>query len=127
MVTGGERPFVSQILSKGQTGVIDSGYLSHHDFDQLQDDEKHFVCRIKAITMRTVLQENVVEAESHIFSMMPWSFAGFPARIRLLGRSVLWDTRYAATDSHDLTAKQIAIVYKLKWTIESFSNGGKSI
>ena len=64
---GGERPFVSQILSKGQTGVLDRGYQSHHDFDQLQEEEKHFACRIKSKTTRTVIQENAVEAGSHIF------------------------------------------------------------
>ena len=44
---GGERPFVSRIISKGQTGVMDRGYQSHKDFDLLQEENKHFVCRIK--------------------------------------------------------------------------------
>ena len=44
---GGERPFVNLILSKGQTGVMDRGDQSHKDFDLLQKENKHFVCRIK--------------------------------------------------------------------------------
>jgi hypothetical protein len=45
---GVERPFVTRILSKGQTDVMDRGYQSHKDFDLLQEESKHFVCRIKA-------------------------------------------------------------------------------
>lgn len=64
---GGERPFVSLILSKGQTGVMDRGYQSHKDFDLLQDENKHFVCRIKANTTRTILKENSIDPDTHIF------------------------------------------------------------
>lgn len=55
---GGERPFVDQILEEGQTGVMDRGYQSHKDFDLLQDNKKHFVCRIKAKTTRTIIEKN---------------------------------------------------------------------
>jgi len=122
---GGERPFVSEILSKGQTGVMDRGYQSHHDFDLLQEEEKHFVCRIKAITTRTVLQENAVEAGSHIFYDAV-VLLGTPGQnqtvrpIRVVGYKIAGIKYYVATDRYDLTAEQIATVYKLRWTIESF-------
>lgn len=122
---GGERPFVSEILSKGQTGVMDRGYQSHHDFDLLQEEEKHFVCRIKAITTRTVLQENAVEAGSHIFYDAV-VLLGTPGQnqtvrpIRVVGYKIAGVKYYVATDRYDLTAEQIATVYKLRWTIESF-------
>jgi len=122
---GGERPFVSEILSKGQTGVMDRGYQSHHDFDLLQEEEKHFVCRIKAITTRTVLQENAVEAGSDIFYDAV-VLLGTPGQnqtvrpIRVVGYKIAGVKYYVATDRYDLTAEQIATVYKLRWTIESF-------
>ena len=47
---GDERPFVSQIISPGQTSVLDRYYQCHKNFDQWQREEKHFVCRIKANT-----------------------------------------------------------------------------
>ena len=50
---GAERPFVSQILSPGQTGVMDRGYQCHKCFDHWQGEEKLFVCRIKAGTKKT--------------------------------------------------------------------------
>lgn len=66
----GERPFVSRILSKGQTGVMDREYQFHKDFDLLQEENKHFVCRIKAKTMRTILKENAIDPDSQIFNNM---------------------------------------------------------
>ncbi len=51
---GAERPFVSRILSLGQTGVMDRGYQAHDLFDQWQKDNKHFACRIKADTKKPV-------------------------------------------------------------------------
>lgn len=59
---GGERPFVSRILSLGQTGVMDRGY-----FDHLQTEGKSFVCRIKVSTTKTIIKENPVEPENFVF------------------------------------------------------------
>ena len=56
---GDERPFVSQILSPGQTGIMDRGYQCHKDFDTYQREGKHFVCRIKKSTKKTVIQTNI--------------------------------------------------------------------
>jgi len=38
---GAERPFVSSILTKGQTGIMNRGYQCHKDFDFLQAEKKH--------------------------------------------------------------------------------------
>jgi len=61
-----ERPFVSIILSPGETGVMDRGYQSHKVFDLLQSEGKHFVCRIKASTTKTIIKENPVNPDSFI-------------------------------------------------------------
>jgi len=51
----GERPFVSKILSKNQTAVIDRGYQCHALFDQWQQNGQLFICRIKASTKKKIL------------------------------------------------------------------------
>jgi len=60
----GERPFVDQILSSGQTGIFDRGYQCHKLFDQWQEDSYQFVCRIKVSTIKTCLEAYECKPES---------------------------------------------------------------
>jgi len=122
---GGERPFVTRILSKGQTGVMDRGYQSHKDFDLLQEEGKHFVCRIKSRTTRTIIKKHEVNSESYVF-YDALVLLGTPNQnqtekpVRVVGYEISGVKYYVATDRHDLTPEQVASVYKLRWTIENF-------
>jgi IS4 transposase len=40
--------------------------------------------------------------------------------VRVIGYKIAGVQYYVATDRHDLSAGQIATIYKLRWTIESF-------
>ena len=121
----GERPFVSSILSEGQTGVLDRGYQSHGLFDAWQEDKIKFVCRIKASTKVTVLQENEIKSGSIIFRD-DIVLLGTPGinqtqkSVRLVGYRVDGTEYWVSTNRLDLKAEDIALIYKLRWQIEEF-------
>lgn len=122
---GDERPFVDQILSPGQTGVMDRYYQCHKNFDQWQEDKKHFVCRIKVKTTKTLIQSLEVNAGSLVFydAIVLLGTPGVNQTqkpLRVVGYRVDSVDYWVATDRFDLTADQIAFAYKLRWTIETF-------
>ena len=123
---GAERPFVSKILLPGQTGVGDRGYQEHALFDSLQDEGKSFVIRIKANTTKTPIKEYNVHPESIVFYDAKVLLGTVENNnqtekpVRLVGYRVDNVDYWVATDRRDLTAEQIAQVYKLRWEIEKF-------
>jgi len=122
---GAERPFVSMILSQGQTGVMDRGYQAHDLFDQWQEERKHFVCRIKASTTKHCIESKCVNPDSNIF-YDAIVLLGTPGTnqakkpVRLVGYKADNKKYWVATSRYDLTAEQIAFIYKLRWDIEKF-------
>jgi len=120
-----ERPFVSQLIKPGQTGVMDRGYQCHKLFDQWQREGKHFVCRIKKSTHKTIQQENPVSTGSIVFldvmarlGSQTTSLTEIPARV--IGYCVKGKEFYLATDRFDLSAEDLAQIYRLRWDIEIF-------
>jgi len=122
---GDERPFVSQIISSGQTGVMDRYYQCHKNFDQWQQVGKHFVCRIRANTKKKVIEANEIKPDSIVFydAIVLLGTPGInqtEKELRLVGYRVDNVNYWVATDRYDLTAEQIAMIYKLRWNIETF-------
>lgn len=123
--SAGERPFVCKILEPGQTGIMDRGYQSHKDFDDLQEEQKHFVCRIKGNTLKTCLEEYDIEPDGIIsYDAKVLLGGGGPKQtkkpLRLVGYCVDGKKYWVATDRFDLTADEIALIYKFRWEIEKF-------
>ena len=121
----GERPFVDKIIDKGETGVMDRGYQSHSHFDQWQTAEKFFVCRIRENTHKKVIRENAVNADSIVFydQIVFLGTKGInqtKKELRLVGYRIDGKDYWIATNRYDLTAEEVAQVYKLRWNIESF-------
>ncbi len=122
---GAERPFVSSIIRPGQTGVLDRGYQAHHLFDQWQVNGCHFVCRIRESTHKKILKEFPVSDNSHVFFdakvlLGSSSVNQTKEPVRLIGYTVEGKNYWVATDRFDLSAEQIALIYKLRWDIEKF-------
>src|SRR3972149_1682906 len=109
----------------GETGVMDRGYQKHQLFDALQADGKHYICRIKASTEKTIIRMNVVQAKGIVFFdavvlLGTTAINQTEREVRLVGYRVDGVDYWVATDRHDLTAEQIAFAYKLRWNIEIF-------
>ncbi len=122
---GDERPFVHDILEPGQTGVMDRGYQHHQNFDKLQEAQKHFVCRIKANTHKTCLKKYDIEPDSMVFYDAKVLLGQDGPKqtkkaLRLVGYTVDNTKYWVATDRFDLSAEDIALIYKLRWEIEKF-------
>lgn len=117
---GAERPFVSQIIAPGQTGICDRGYQDHTVFDSLQAEGKHFAIRIKAKTIKTIIRQNDIQSESTVFYDAEVLLGTAQnntqtlTTVRLVAYRVNGVDYWIATDRRDLTAEQIAEIYKLR-------------
>jgi len=120
-----ERPFAHKILAPGQTGVLDRYYQCHKNFDLWQTDGKHFVCRIKAGTTKTVIRSLEVKPDHFIFydAIILLGTPGVTQtekEVRVIAYRIGSQEYWIATDRFDLSAEQIAAIYKLRWNIEIF-------
>jgi hypothetical protein len=122
---GAERPFASMILSPGDTGVMDRGYQAHDLFDLWQEEKKYFLCRVKAKTKKTCIEATEIHPRSNVFydAIVLLGTPGINQTkkpLRLVGYIVDGTKYWIATSRYDLSAEQIALIYKLRWDIEKF-------
>ena len=98
---------------------------AHDLFDRWQEENKHFVCRIQSSTKKICIEAKEINPYSNIFNDAI-VLLGTPGvnqtkkPLRLVGYTVDGTNYWVATTRYDLTAEQIAFVYKLRWDIEKF-------
>ena len=83
------------------------------------------MCRIKASTKKSSIKNNPVKPGSIVFydALVLLGTAGVnqtEKELRLVGYRVDGTEYWAATSRYDLSAEQIALIYKLRWDIENF-------
>ncbi len=121
---GAERPVADIQLEKGQTGIMDRGYQEHHRFDVWQDEGKYFVCRIRQNTQKTVVTPLPIPENSNILFFAQVYLGDQQHRtqnvFRLVGFKVGRKLFWVVTNRDDLTALEIAFIYRLRWEIEKF-------
>ena len=116
---------MKNFLSPGQTGVMDRYYQCHKNFDLWQAEGKHFVCRIKARTNKIVIKVNAINPGSFILydAIVLLGTTGVNQTekpVRVVDYCINSTQYWVVTDRLDLSAEQIAMIYKLRWDIEIF-------
>jgi transposase len=116
---------VETLVQSRETGILDRYFQCHADFDRWDSQGRFYVCRIKEGTGKHVVKKNPVTPGSSILSD-EWVILGSsdetythtPVRLVVfrVGQKVYW----IATNRFDLSAKQVAEVYRLRWAIEVF-------
>lgn len=120
-----ERLFVEGILNKGETGVMDRYYQCYDWFDHWHENDKFFVCRIKKKSIITEV-ESFPTKEDSIVSYDAIAFLGnkyikqTKNSYRVVKYHVDGKEFLIATNRFDLSAEEIAQIYKLRWQIENF-------
>ena len=95
---------------------MDRYYQCHKDFDLWQTEGKHFVCRIKRKTHKTVIETSPVSSDSIVFYNAT-VLLGTPnvnqtkKPVRLVGYRVDGKKYWVATDRYDITAEEVAYIY----------------
>jgi hypothetical protein len=120
-----EKDQVETLVRPGQTAVMDRYYQCHADFDQWSSHGRKYVCRIKENTTKYVVKNNPVPLGSSVLSD-EWVILGSSKKtytrtpVRLVIIQVENKVYWIATNDFDLTAEQIADIYRMRWAVETF-------
>jgi len=140
---GGERPFVGKIVNPGRTAILNRGYQDHSDFSisgmrtavtsfagsrniQLKNSSPWSVLKLIQTRPPRLSESDGGQALMvqfclvRVISPIGRGDSKTQEPLRMVGYRVGGITYHVVTDRMDLTAEEIAIVYKLRWEIEKF-------
>lgn len=108
------------------TYLFDRAYLDYNEFDRYCVEDIYFISRLKKNAIITVLNENTVPKGSTILADKE-VFLGYQStkmqhslRIIQVIDSSNGEPFNIVTNRFDLSAEEIADIYRLRWTIETF-------
>jgi len=114
------------VKEPGITYLFDRAYLDYKEFDRYCMEGIFFVSRLKKNAIMKVMNENAVLKGESVLSDKEVILGGqstqmqHPIRAIQVIDSSNGELFYIITNRFDLTAEEIAQIYRLRWTIETF-------
>jgi len=114
------------VTTPGITYIFDRGYLEYKEFDRYCMEGIFFITRLKRNAVMEVRNINAVSGDSPVLSDKEVILGTFytkmlhPLRVVEVVDSSTGEPFCIATNRFDLTAEEIAQIYRLRWKIELF-------
>jgi hypothetical protein len=116
----------SLITNPGVTYLFDRGYVDYSVYDKLCDKDIFFISRLKKNAVIEVVSENSIPPRHSVLSDKEVILGGFYTRMKNTLRiievidSSNGEVFFIVTNRFDLSAEEIAEIYRLRWQIELF-------
>lgn len=114
------------VKEPGITYLFDRAYLDYKEYDRYCEEGIYFVSRLKKNAIISVMNENFISKESNVLAGKEVILGcqstqmQHPVRIIQLIDSPNGELFNIVTNRFDLAAEEIAQIYRLRWTIETF-------
>ena len=116
----------SFVTKPGITYIFDRGYTDYGEYDRLCMDDIFFISRLKKNAVMEVVSENQVSRDSNVLSDKEVILGGFYTRMKNTVRIIevmdisKGESFFIVTNRFDLSAEEIAQIYRLRWRVELF-------
>ena len=108
------------------TYIFDRGYTDYEEYDRLCMEDIFFISRLKKNALMEVVSENQILRDSNVLLDKEVFLGGFytrmknPVRIIKVMDTTKGEAFFIVTNRFDLSAEEIAQIYRLRWRIELF-------
>lgn len=116
----------SFVIKPGITYIFDRGYTDYEEYDKLCTENIFFISRLKKNAVMEIVSENQISKDNNVLSDKEVFLGGFYTRMKNSVRIIeVMDASkgepfFIVTNRFDLSAEEIAKIYRLRWRIELF-------